>query len=79
MANALYSSLVSLVSTYVGPEKGPGIVERQMKNCTATPDTLTKEDLKKIQAFVVGAMRLYLSADPAKFEEARAKVTAMAG
>ena len=76
MGNARYENVVSLVSAYVGA-KGPGLVERQLKHCGATPDTLSAEDLKKINTFITGAAALYIP-DPAKADEFSKKLAALA-
>ncbi len=78
MPNQLYKQLIDLVATYVGTEKAPGIVERQMKYCTATSEAFTQEDLKKIQMYVIGAAKLYLM-EKDRLEEMRTKVATLAG
>lgn len=78
MANQLYKDIVTIVVSFVGAEKGPGIVERQLKFAAgATADTFSKDDLKKVQSALVTAAKLYLT-DPSKFETLKSQVAAKA-
>lgn len=78
MASAYYAKVVNLVSSYVGAEKGPGIVERQLKYCTASADAFGAADLTKIVNYVAAASALYLP-DKAKAAEMKERIKAMAG
>jgi len=78
MASALYKQVVTLVTSYVGAEKGPGVVERQLKQCSASEDTFAAADLGKIVNFINAAARLYVP-DKAKAAEMAEKLKAMAG
>jgi hypothetical protein len=78
MPSLLYKNVVTLVSSFVGPEKGPGILERQLGFVAgATADSFDKSDLKKIELSIVAATRLYLR-DPSKVDAFKSKVSAMA-
>ena len=78
MPSPLYTEVVRIVTSFVGAEKGPGIVERQLKFAAgASADNFAKEHLQKIQGMLVTASKLYL-ADPSKFDTLKSQIAAKA-
>ena len=77
MGNALYTKLLAIVSSYIGPQKATAAIGRQLSRCQATPDTVTAEDLRSILHYVTGATTLHLAPDKAKQQELGDKIKAM--
>lgn len=74
---SLYTSTVKLVASFVGDAKAGGIVERQLKHCGATPESLAAKDLKQIVSRIHAASGLYLP-DVRKKAELLGKLEALA-
>ncbi len=77
MASVFYNQIVNLVVSYAGPEKGPGVVQRQLKRGTATEDSFAPTDLGKIMNFLVAASTLYVP-DKTRAAEMVTKLKALA-
>lgn|GEM_PF-3134311 len=77
MANQLYQELETLVTDYIGHEHADHALHRQLERCNATPDTLTKANVKEILNFLLGSTTLYLHPDKTKQAELTAKIKAL--
>ena len=59
MANVFYDRVVKELSAFLG-EKADGVLGRQMKHCSKTPDSFEKSDLVTIMSRLVQASTLYM-------------------
>jgi hypothetical protein len=77
MPSPTYSRLLSTVSEYVDGAKAKEVIDRQLNNAGATPDSLTKADLSKALLAVITATKLYVS-DQARRQQMMTRIQEMA-
>jgi hypothetical protein len=77
MESPIYAKLINVVSAHIGEAKARQSIERQVKKISASPETLTSENLQSILQYVVGATTLYLHPDKAKQEQLTAEIRAL--
>jgi hypothetical protein len=66
MANLLYYRLLGLLEPFIGRDKAETTIARQLARCKATPDSVTRENVKAIQNYLSGATKIQLAGDKAK-------------
>jgi hypothetical protein len=78
MPTSFYNQVVSAVVAVAGPEKGPGIVERQLQSKDISPDGFGPSQFGLVYMSICYATKLYC-ADPVKRTNFEAKLKAMGG
>ena len=61
MPSPTYTTVLSIVSQYVDPDKARDVIGRQLANGGANPDSLDKAGLAKVLLGVTTATGLYVS------------------
>ena len=68
MPNLIYYRLITLLEPFLGRDKAEATIARQLARCKATPESLTRENVKSIQNYLTGATKIQLAGDKAKQE-----------
>ena len=68
MASQQFVAVKSLIISYIGEEKGLPALERQLKHCSAAPESFSAEDLRKISTRIIAAISLYIAEEDKKNE-----------
>ena len=77
MANPIYTSLLQVVSSYIGQEKAQGLIERNLEKAGFKPDALDKAQLKTVVLRLSVAATLYID-DKNQHAECGEKIAALA-
>ena len=74
----VYNDILKLISNYMEKDKAVGVVERQLTSKNLKAETLATKDLAAVINSIATATGLYVP-DPARRDELKGKLKAMAG
>lgn len=76
MATAMYEQVYKVACAFVPPGKAAEVLQRQLTNCSATPETFTADHLKAAKVRLRTALALYVP-DEAQRQALHAKIEAL--